>query len=170
VTAGEHDHISRDRGLSLIEILVAIVLLATVGVGVMGALRSTIIGSRLERDHAKAYQWLQSADGVLQAAERVGCEHELPADSAYADGEEKVRLQYQQLIRDQVVNPDGWGDWQITVLYPVKVWDGTNYWEPAALAPPDGPCPPETLLQLVELQVSSPTGDIIETIQVVKRD
>jgi len=168
VTAGHDDHIPRDRGLSLIEIMVAIVLLATVGVGVMGALRSTVIGTRLERDHAKAYQWLQSADGVLQAAERVGCDYDPLVDVGYASGEEKVRLQYQQLIRDQVVNPDGWGDWQITVLYPVKIWDGTNYWEP--VASPNGPCFEDRLLQLIELQVSSPAGDIIETIQVVKRD
>ena len=155
--------------MSLIEIMVAIVLLATVGVGVLAAVRSTVIGTRLERDHAKAYQWLQSADGVLQAANRVGCDYDPLVDVGYATGEEKVRLKYQDLIRDGVANPPGWADLQITVRYPVKIWDGSNYWEPAVAPKPcfdtDG-----YLLQLVELQVASPDGDIIETIQVVKRD
>jgi prepilin-type N-terminal cleavage/methylation domain-containing protein len=156
-----------DRGATLIEVLVAIVLLGTAAVAVVGALHVSVIGSRLERDHAKAYQWLQSADGVLQGAARVTCN--LEAGDPYPTGEEKVRNEYQQLIRADVANPDGWQDHQLTVLEPVKIWDGSRYWDPAVAPKPcfddDG-----FLLQLVELQVASPDGDIIETIQVVKRD
>lgn len=171
MTADHNDHkpAPRDPGLSLVEVVVAIALLATVGLGMLGALRSTVIGTRTERDHAKAYQWLQSADGVLQAAPRVSCTYSAATDVGYTSGEEKVRRQYEQLIRDRVVNPDGWQDFQIKVLYPVRIWDGTNYWEPAVAPKPcfdsDG-----YLLQLIELQVSSPDGRIIESTQVVKRD
>jgi Tfp pilus assembly protein PilV len=161
-----------DRGSSLIEILISVVLLGTVVVATLGATTSSVIGTRVARDHAKAYQWLQSAGGVLQASERAGCDYDPvnePADAAFADGEEKVRLTYQNRIRTGVVNPPTWEDRQITVLYPVKIWDGNNYWEPATAPQPcydaDG-----YLLQLVTLQVTSPDGRIIETIQVVKRD
>lgn len=163
---------SDDRGVTLVEILVTVVLLGTVMTAVLGSARASIIGTRLERDHAKAYQWLQSANGVLQAADRIGCDHDpvnVPEDATFASGEEKVRLTYQELLRTGVVNPPEWDDRQLSVLYPVKVWDGTQYWEPA-LAPK--PCYDADgyLLQLVTLQVTSPDGDIIETIQVVKRD
>lgn len=159
----------RDRGVTFIEVLVAVVLLGTVGVGVLAALRVSVDATRLERDHARAYQWLQSANGVLQASPRVSCGYTLPDDALYASGEEKVRLQYEDAIRSSVVNPPGWGDSQITVLAPVKVWDGSRYWDPAAAPKPcydsDG-----YLLQLITLQVTSPDGDIIESIEVVKRD
>lgn len=158
-----------DRGVTFIEVLVAIVLLGTAGVGVLAALRVSIDATRLERDHSRAFQWLQSANGVLQAAPRVSCGYTLPDDAAYATGEEKVRLQYQSLIRSTVVNPPGWADSQLTVRPPVKVWDGTRYWDPAA-APQTCYDSDGFLLQLVTLQVTSPDGDIIESIQVVKRD
>jgi hypothetical protein len=129
----------------------------------------SVIGTRVERDHAKAYQWLQSANGVLQAAPRVGCDFDAAVDAPYSSGEEKMRLRYQDIVRGQVVNPPGWEDRQLEVLYPVKVWDGNRYWEPA-VAP--RPCydPDGFLLQLITMQVTNPAGDIIETIQVVKRD
>lgn len=175
----EHRSARRDRGVSLIEILISVVLLGTVVVAVLGALQMSIVGTRLERDHAKAYQWLQSANGVLQAAERVGCDYDPtdpadpllddPADLPYADGEEKMRLRYQRLVRSDVVNPPGWENRQLAVLYPVKIWDGSRYWEPAVAPQPcfdtDG-----YYLQLITLQVTNPAGDIIETIEVVKRD
>lgn len=160
---------NRDRGASLIEILVSVVLLGLVVVAVLGALRTSVIGTRVERDHAKAYQWLQSAQGVLHATERIGCEYDPAVHGQYVDGEEKMRLRYQDLVRDDVVNPPGWADHQLTVLPPVRVWDGSHYWDPNE-APK--PCFEEDgyFLQLITLQVTNPNGDIIETLQVVKRD
>lgn len=162
----------RDSGATLVEVVIAVVLVGVLLTVVLGAARVSIIGTRLERDHAKSYQWLQSANGVLQAADRVSCDHDpvnVPEDAAFGSGEEKVRLTYEQTIRDGVVNPPEWADYQLSVLYPVMVWDGAQYWEPAAAPKPcydaDG-----YLLQLVTLQVTSPDGEIIETIQVVKRD
>lgn len=162
----------RDLGASLIEILIATVLLGSGVVATLGALQASVVGTRTERDHAKAYQWLQSANGVLQAVDRVTCDHSpatVPEDAAYADGEEKVRLSYQALLRSGVVNPPDWDDRQLEVLYPVKVWDGTRYWDPAS-APKECYDMDGYYLQLITLQVTSPGGDIIETIQVVKGD
>jgi len=154
--------------MTFIEVLVSVVLLGLTGLAVLAALQVSVIGTKLERDHSKAYQWLQSANGVLQAADRVSCIL-LPADSAYATGEAKVRASYQTTIRTLVVNPPGWGDVQLKVLEPVKVWDGADYYDPAVAPKPcfdnDG-----LLMQQVTLQVESPDGEILETLQVVKRD
>ncbi len=54
-----------DSGLSLVEILVAITLMGTVGVSVPRCAAGHDHRSRLERDHARAHQWLQSSTEVL---------------------------------------------------------------------------------------------------------
>ena len=160
----------RDRGTTFIEMLVSIVLLGTVGVGVLTAVRASVIATTVERDHARAFQWLQSADGVLQAAPRVSCNFDPIADAPYTSGEEKVRKTYENLIRSQVVNPPGWADSQITIQQPVLAWDGSRYWDPYDPAAPSACFDPDYLLQLVTLRVTSPDGQIIETNEVVKRD
>lgn len=157
-----------DRGTTFVELLIAIVLLGLLGVVVLTAARTSVIGTRIERDHARAFQWLQSADGVLQGAERVSCNFDPDTDAPYTSGEQKVRLKYETLIREQVVNPPGWTDSQITVVAPVFVWDGNRYWDPAT-APKKCYDSDKFYLQLVKLQVESPDGSIIETNEVVKR-
>ncbi|MEO7397541.1 MAG: hypothetical protein ABIW84_03150 [Ilumatobacteraceae bacterium] len=152
--------------MSLVEVLVAVVLLGTAVVATLTALRGTIIATAIERDHAKAYQWLQSAVGVLQGAERAGCDLG-PLDTGYSTGEAKVRETYQQVIRDGVINPDGWGDYQLVVLPPVKVWDGELYWDPA-MSPQSCYDSSGFKLQLITIRVTSPDGKIIEDLQVVK--
>jgi len=155
-----------DRGVSLVEILVSIVLMGTVMLGVLGALQISITGSRVARDHARAHQWLQSAIGVLQAAPRVSCD-EL---GMYATGEQNVRSTYQSVIRsDAVLIPPGWADNQLDIVPSVKVWDGDSYLDPYSAPKPcydsDG-----FRLQLITIRVESPDGDIIESVEVVKND
>lgn len=155
-----------DRGASLVEILVSIVLIGTVMISVLGALQISIIGSRVERDHARAHQWLQSAIGVLQAAPRVSCD-EL---GTYSTGEQNVRAEYQSVIRsDAVLIPPGWADKQLDIVPSVKVWNGDKYLDPYTAPQPcydvDG-----FYLQLITIRVESPDGDIIETVEVVKND
>jgi hypothetical protein len=138
--------------------------MGTAVLAVVGAVRTSIIGSRLERDHARAHQWLQSAIGVMQAAPRVSCDDL----GSYATGEENVRMSYQTIIRSNpVLNPPGWLDQQLRIVPPVKVWNGDEYLDPATAPKPcydvDG-----FKLQLVTIQVESPDGDIIETVEVVK--
>ena len=158
----------RDPGMSFIEVLVAIVLLGIAVVATLTAMRATVIGTRLERDHSKAQQWLQSAIGVLQATDRLDCDIIL---TGYSSGEETVRIEYQKAIRLLVQNPPGWSDSQITVIRPVKVWDGAKYWDPYdVLAPAKCFDNRGYELQLVTMQVTSPDGDIIELVQVVKND
>lgn len=152
-----------DRGMSLIEILVTVVLLGTVVLATLAAMQASIVGTAVERDHARAHQWLQSATGVLQAAPRISCHTtgEVPA-------EELIREGYEEVLHTDVANPAGWSDWQITIVEPIEVWDGSRYWNPYAL-PEDANCfEPLYQLQLVTIQVVSPDQRIIETRQVVK--
>jgi prepilin-type N-terminal cleavage/methylation domain-containing protein len=157
---------TRPNGFTFIEVLVSIVLLGTAGIATMVALRTTVVGTRIERDHSRAQQWLQSAVGALEATGRLDCDVVL---AGYTTGEETVRGEYQKEIRLALQNPPGWNDSQITVVQPIKVWDGARYWDPYdPLAP--APCFDDLgyELQLVTMQVTSPDGAIIETVQVVK--
>ena len=147
----------RDRGQSFVEVLVAVVLLGTVVVGILTATRATVIGSRLERDHAKAHQWLQSAAENVQLVDRIGCD--LPNTEA------SIRSSYQSTIRSASDNPAGWADDRIEIVAPIKFWDGEDY-----LAPPSCFDDQGKFLQLIEIQVKSADGEIIEQVQVVKRD
>ena len=167
---GEHlpdaDRSCHDAGLSFIEVLVAIVLLGMAVIGILTAVRATVIGSRVERDHARAQSWLQSAIGVLQEIDRLDCDVVLPG---YSTGEQTVRGEYQRQVRLLVTSPPGWAGSQLAIVAPVKVWDGTKYWDP------NDPSAPATCfdndgfkLQLITMQVSSPDGKIIESVQVVK--
>ncbi len=155
--AGRSTRSRCDGGFTLVETLIALVLLGTSVIAVVVGLRITIVGTTIERDHAKAYQWLQSANGVVQAMDRVSCE----------GGEAGVRDAYEERIRLHVVNPPGWDEEQLSVLAPVKAWNGHAYRSPGEDDPycrdSDG-----FNLQLITLQVTSPDGRIIETLQVVK--
>ena len=155
-----------DRGATFVEVLVAIVLLGTTVVATLTAVRTTIIGTGIARDHARAQQWLQSAVGVVHEIDRLDCDVVLPT---YSTGEESVRGEYQRLVRSLVATPGGWNNSQITVITPVKVWDGSRYWDPYDPVAP-APCFDNDgfELQLITLQVTSPDGAIIESVQVVK--
>lgn len=149
--------------MSLIEVLIAVVLLGTVVVATLGALQLSVVGTRTERDHARAHQWLQSATGVLQAAERISC-----ADQGGDPGELVMRQAYQSVLQSDVASPTGWDEWQITIIPPILVWDGTRYWNPYDASSPSSCFEPVYQLQLITIRVVSPDGRIIETRQVVK--
>jgi hypothetical protein len=150
--------------LTLIEILIAIVLLGGVIAGTMATLRATTLSGTLHRDHSRAHQWLQSASDILYAQDKEAC------DASEADqGEARVRSAYDQVVDDEVQNPTGWADWQIAVVQPVKFWNAGNL-----DADPDpefffgSDCDPSLQLQLITLEVRAQSGRIIETVEIVK--
>ena len=55
----------RDRGLSLVEILVSIVLLGTAGVAVVVALGTSIHASAVDKDLATSYEYVQSVSDQI---------------------------------------------------------------------------------------------------------
>ena len=163
------DPARRDGGMSFIELLVAIVLLGTVGVAVLTTFRVTIEGTRVERDHARALQWLESAASVVQGTNRESCILDPVDDAAYSTGEEKVRTEYEYAVRLQVENPPGWEADQLRIVPPVKVWDGNEFLDPAS-APQ--PCydNENKRLQLITIEVSDTAGQIVETMDIVKSE
>ena len=149
--------------MSLIEILIAIVLLGGVIAGTMATLRATTLSGAIHRDHSRAHAWLQTASDILYAEPKVAC------NSADVDkGEATVRAAYDAVI-DAVPNPPEWKDWQIRVVPTVKFWNAANLdSDPDVEYYFGADCDPSLGLQLVQLEVKSPSGRIIETVEIVK--
>jgi hypothetical protein len=142
-------------------------LLGTAGIATLTALRATVIGTRIERDHSKAQQWLQSAAGIIEDVDFGDC-------ASVSVSGDAIRDAYQAAIDyDAVTNPAGaktpygFDDGQVIVSVP-EVWDG-NAWVPFAS---QSQCLDDKLLrqQRVTIKVISPDGTITETVEVVKRD
>lgn len=152
-----------DSGTSVIEILIAVVLIGTVVVGTMATLRATVISGTIHRDHSNAHAWLQSSSDVLYAAEKTTC------DSAAADNGASVVLAEYDKIVDAVPNPQGWEDWQIRIVPPVKFWNSQDLDSDSIKEYVFGSeCDPSLTLQLVTLEVRSTDGRIIESVEIVK--
>jgi hypothetical protein len=135
------------------------VLLGASGVATLGAMAASSRGSALQRDLSNAQAWLQGAADVIQGTPRQDCDN---VNGVAGEGEARVRTTYQG-IAQSVTNPDGWPATHITVLQPVLFWDGDQY---------QSTCYDNfgINLQLVTLQVTNPTGKVVETVQVVKGD
>src|SRR5262245_42570993 len=111
-----------DSGVTFIELLVAIVLIGTAVVGMAAAVRATVIGSRLERDHSRAQVWLQSSMETLDALPRVGCD---PVGTPPVTPD--VRGSYENSIRAVASAIPGWNaNVQLSVAS-VSYWNGTTY-------------------------------------------
>lgn len=155
----------RDQGVSLIEILIAIVLIGTAVGATMSALRVTVMASAVERDHARAHQWLQSASGALRETDYVPCDDPGPFGNAQAH----MLADYDAAVAGDTSPPPGWVASQIEVVGPIEVWDGNSYLAPNETTDPDGCFKDEGFaLQLITLQVRNPDGQIVESVQVVK--
>jgi prepilin-type N-terminal cleavage/methylation domain-containing protein len=147
----------RDCGVSLIEILITIVILGVVGSAVLTGLRTTIIGSAVERDHARAHQWLQSATEVL--VNDVPWEDCDPADSAASAA--TLQASYQtQLQANSAIVPAKWKGFQIVVPDLVEFAGASGAYGATCLETEDR--------QRITIQVRAPDYKIIETVEVVK--
>lgn len=154
----------RDSGTTLVEILVSIVLIGTAVVATLGALRISVIGGTIHRDHSNAHAWLQSASDVLYAAEKVDC------DIALADGGESLIVGAYQPIVDSVANPEGWTNSQIKVV-DLQFWNATRQVGSGFVDYRFGNVCQDSInlsLQRVTLEVRSPDGRIIEQVELVK--
>jgi hypothetical protein len=151
-----------DKGVSLVEVLVSIVLLGTAVVAMLAAVRVSVVGSRVERDHSKAHQWLQSSVGIIKDVNFEECFDPTPVNKAL------IMSTYQASIDSFAGKPDGFdGSINITDL---DVWDGSNsQWIDFTA---QSVCLDDRLLrqQRVRVEARTSRGDIIEVLEVVKRD
>lgn len=141
--------------MTLVEVMVAIVLTGTLAVTGIVCLRASIVASAIDRDHANAHAWLQTASDVLYGAALVDCGTQTSSNAA------AVASAY-EAIAQGTSNPQGWPASQITVVRPVKFWDGTSTYQ--------GTCYDDAgiNLQLIQLQVRGPDGRIVESVEIVK--
>ena len=146
---------TRDSGQSLVEVLIAIVLTGTLAVAGMITLRASITGSTLDRDHANAHAWLQTASDVLYGAAREGC------GTLAAPDPGKVADVYDGIIK-ATPNPRNWDPSLIEVVRPVLFWDGKANYQNTCYADLG------INLQLNTSQVRAPDGRIVESVQIVK--
>ena len=148
----------RDRGVSLIEIIVAVTLMTTVVIAVLSAVGVTVKATAYERDHAKAQQWLQAAIGVIEAVDFSSC------DPLVINGT-NVQADYQAAIDVEAQRPWEY-EGELTVALP-EVWDGSEY------VPFDSQtvCYDEQRLrqQLVRMVVNHPSG-VEESVEMIKVD
>lgn len=157
-------HGRRDSGTTLVEILVSVVLIGTVVVAMLGALRVSILGGTIHRDHANAHAWLQSASDVLYASEKEDC------DTSLSDGGRSAIIDKYQPIVDAVANPEGWTNSQIQVVG-LDFWNATDTDRDGIVEYRFGPVCQDSInlaLQRVTLEVRSPSGRIIEQVELVK--
>jgi type II secretory pathway pseudopilin PulG len=153
----------RDRGTSLVEILMSIVLLGVAIGAMLTTLRVTVNASGLERDHANAHAWLQTAADVLYGAERQDCgsmgPDEIVGTADDISSHTTVVDTYQAIVKGSE-NPEQWPTDKIAVVS-VEYWDGDVY---------QGLCYDDKgiNLQLITIQVKNLDDRIIETVQVVK--
>ena len=74
-----------DRGATLVEFVVAITLMGLVVTAVLVSLRTTTVGSTVDRDQAKAFEWLQAASDRIFNGPRTPCYATSPTPQAAYD-------------------------------------------------------------------------------------
>jgi prepilin-type N-terminal cleavage/methylation domain-containing protein len=74
-----------DRGVTLVELAVAIALMGIIVVAVLVSLQTTTKGSTIDRDQAKAFEWLQAASDRIFNGPRTPCYSTSPTPLAAYD-------------------------------------------------------------------------------------
>lgn len=146
---------NRDIGFSLVEVMVAIMLTGTLAVAGMITLRTSIRASSIDRDHSNAHAWLQTASDVLYGAPRFDCGTEAIANEA------AVRNYYDSVVQG-TSNPRNWPAANISIVEPVMFWDGTSEYQQICFDDSG------INLQLIKIEVRDPSGQIVESVQIVK--
>lgn len=140
--------------MTLVEILVSITLIGTIGLAVVAGLFTAIVASATERDHARAHEWLQSATEVLvNDVLWIDC-------TDVADATDHA-AQYQTALQGYTaIVPPNWDQYSINVPVDVTYPDNSGAY--------GSPCNADENRQKVVIEVQSPDNKIIETVEVVK--
>lgn len=154
---------SRDHGLSLVEVVVTIALLGIAVVAVLLSLRTTIRASTVDRDHAISFAWLQAASDEIYRVPRVSC----------TSGNNQVRSAYDAAAKS-VDRPPAWDGTtaaiEVTgVEYLGKTGpDAVFEWDVAFCFEGTGYEDSPLYTQRVTIQTTSPDGELVKTLQMVK--
>jgi prepilin-type N-terminal cleavage/methylation domain-containing protein len=155
-----------DEGFTLVEILVTIVLMGTTMVAVLLSLQTTIGATVVDRDHATAFSWLQAASDEIYRVPRIPCtQGQAAAITAY------------DVAAKSVDRPPAWVDEPAagirvtTVEYLGKVSPDADFeWDAAYCFEGVGFETSKLYTQRVTIQVTSPNGELVKTLQMVKSE
>ncbi|CAB4866726.1 unannotated protein [freshwater metagenome] len=141
-----------DRGVTFVELLVALTLLGVAGAGILGALVASVRGSALNTSQSSAVVWLQSGIDYLHAAPFTACT---------VGSEAQVGAVYQATLQDSGAprSQRGWPQSNITVVQPVLFWNGASF---------TATCVPGAALQQITVRVVSGSNSYSKSITLVK--
>jgi prepilin-type N-terminal cleavage/methylation domain-containing protein len=148
-TSAAEERLTGDAGFSLIEVLMAVILVGTAFVAILGGLRMLLLGSSINRQHAQAEAIAVSAAEELKAVDHAACAGATDAG-------------YLAAVRSpNIVIPDGWDAQSAIRITQVQYWDGSGWGSTCYDA--NG-----LHLQRVTVEVESPDGRATENIEVLK--
>jgi prepilin-type N-terminal cleavage/methylation domain-containing protein len=166
-------HRSPDRGLSLIELLVAVMLIGLVVVGILVSLRTTTAATGIDRDHAISYSWLQAASDEIYRDPRIPCTSgQAAAIAAYTAAAHRAPIPVTWRSEGDPSVPQGSAAIRVTnVEYlgrtnpdAVFEWDKSFCFEGGVYV--ESPL----YTQRVTIESTSPDGRIVKTLQMVKNE
>jgi prepilin-type N-terminal cleavage/methylation domain-containing protein len=154
----------KDSGFSMVEILVTIVLMGMTVVAVLVGVQTTIHATVVDREHATAFAWLQSASDEIYRTTRVPCTSGRPAAIAAYDTAAK-----------SVAVPSSWSAGASILVTDVEYLgkvgvDDDFEWSPTFCFEGTGYTTSPLYTQRVTVQVSAADGGIVKTIQMVKSE
>lgn len=132
------------------------VITGTLVVATLSLLTGTITATVVDREHSNAHAWLQTASDMLYARDPLHCDEATRADIIAA---------YQTTVRE-TENPEDWPQANIKVI-DLRFWHYAR--DPSTNGVAEGWVTDQctTKLQRVTLQVSDPSGEIVEEVEVV---
>jgi type II secretory pathway pseudopilin PulG len=164
-----------DLGVTLIEIVIAVVLLGMTVVATLSLLAATINGTALDRDHSNAHAWLQTASDILYARPLEKCvdlttplvlSDPLPTEADWNDQITDLIDTYEDTVQD-TDNPEDWPVGNIEIVQ-LELWHYER--DPVTNAVDEGWdnwCDPDSNLQKVKLRVRGLDGRIVEEVEVI---
>lgn len=155
---------TRDVGQSLIEVLIVILLMGLVVTAILGALRVTTQASGIDRDHAIAFSWLQAASDEIYRQPRVPCNtatDPIATYTSYAQAATRPPSWVTSAAHIEVISveylgrstPDADFEWDASFCF-----EGGVYLESPLYT------------QRVTIEATSPSGDLVKTLQMVKNE
>jgi prepilin-type N-terminal cleavage/methylation domain-containing protein len=154
-----------DRGFSLIEMLIVIVLMGMLVTAVLVGIRVTVKASAIDRDHAAAFAWLQAGSDAVHNGPRVPC-------TSSGAGRVLAIATYDAIVR-AVPPPPVWNGLGSIAVSDVEYLgrsgvDDDFSWSPSFCFEGGAFAESPLYTQRVTIRVIFPNGSSVQTLEMVK--